>query len=50
MMRQIAGVSSKHATAYRGPSAKRNHALPVDDSPLFDPQVEIEDAIVKAKR
>ena len=29
--------------------AKRNHALPVDDAPLFDPQVDIEEAIAKAK-
>ena len=32
------------------PVAKRNHALPVDVPPLFDPQVDIEDAIAKAKR
>ena len=28
----------------------RNKALPVDVQPLFDPQVDIEDAIAKAQR
>ena len=28
----------------------RNHALPVDVPPLFDPQVDIEHAIAKAER